>query len=333
MRPVLQRRNREFRIPTSHWFQSMSKGAGAFAFISGLLAASIANPTPAFAVTAMLNCALKPSTCGYPDASNTGVPATVTLKSVPGQATSGPGWHWDTRGWVTIDGDGAVFSGYKVNAPIDVTADNVIISNVLSTLGGENFGIALRHANHTTISWSQIGPPPGATRLMVGIKDIYGDALGTRVTRSEITNTSTGVQLEQGAILNNFIHDMGYVTGDHTNGITSNGSRVRLVIRHNTIFNQRSQTDAIGLFEDFGVQANRLIDNNLIAGGGYTLYGGQNPGGPTAYDIRVTNNRFSRMFFSRGGSYGPVTAYNRTATGNQWSNNVWDNTNALIPAP
>jgi hypothetical protein len=333
MGPVQRHQNRDFRNPASNWFQSMSMGAGAFALISGLLATGIANLTPAFAVTPMLNCALKPSTCGYPDASNTGVPAGVTLKSVPSQVRSGPGWHWDTRGWVTIDGDGAVFSGYKVNAPIDVTADNVAISNVLSTLGGENFGIALRHANNTTISWSQIGPPIGSTRLMVGIKDIYGDSLGTRIYRNEITNTSTGIQIEQGGISNNFIHEMGFVTGDHTNGITSNGSRIGLVIRHNTIFNQRSQTDAIGLFEDFGVQANRLIDNNLLAGGSYTIYAGQNPGGPTAYNIRVTNNRISRLFFARGGQYGPGAAYNRTATGNQWSNNVWDSTNALIGAP
>ncbi len=32
-----------------------------------------------------------------------------------------------------------------------------------------------------------------------------------------------------------------------------------------------SQTDAIGLFEDFGVQANRIIRGNLLAGGSYTL--------------------------------------------------------------
>ena len=68
--------------------------------------------------------------------------------------------------------------------------------------------------------------------------------------------------------------------GDHLNGTTSNGSTTPLAIIHNTIFNAHGQTDAISLFEDFGTEANREISDNLVAGGGYTIYGGQNPGGP-----------------------------------------------------
>ena len=47
-----------------------------------------------------------------------------------------------------------------------------------------------------------------------------------------------------------------------------------MTIRHNTIFNSHDQTDAISLFQDFGNQANRTIDDNLVAGGGYSVYGG-----------------------------------------------------------
>ena len=79
--------------------------------------------------------------------------------------------------------------------------------------------------------------------------------------------------------------------------------------------------------------ANRLIDNNLLAGGGYTIYAGQNPGGLKTYNIRVTNNRISKKFYPRGGSFGPATAHNKFGSGNVWSNNVWDEDNTVINAP
>ena len=132
--------------------------------------------------------------------------------------------------------------------------------------------------------------------------------------------------MESGLIQDNYIHDMGYKSGDHLNGITSNGSTALLTIRHNTVLNSFDQTDAISLFEDFGVQANRTIDNNLVAGGGYTIYGGANPGGAATSNIHITNNRFSRLYYPNGGSYGPVTAYAPSGAGNTWTGNIWDDT-------
>ena len=38
----------------------------------------------------------------------------------------------------------------------------------------------------------------------------------------------------------------------------------------------------------------------------------------------IRNNRISRLFFPRGGSYGPVTAFDSDGPGNVWSGNVWD---------
>jgi hypothetical protein len=281
----------------------------------------------------LLNCMQDPSVCGLPDAGNTGVPKKVILVKIPSQATSGPGWKWDSRGWVNITGAGTTFSGYSVAATVNVLADNVTISNCDISVGGNTFGIALRHADFTTVSHCRIGPPAGTTRLMVGIKDIYSDGYGTRILRNDISNTSTAVQMDQGLIQQNYIHDLGYLSGDHLNGVTSNRTRHYLRIIQNTILNNFAQTDAIGLFEDFGAQYNRKIDGNLIAGGGYTLYAGQNPGGPTAYNIVVTNNRFARTFFPKSGNYGPATAFNKSASGNIWSGNIWDNTGKPVPAP
>ena len=102
------------------------------------------------------------------------------------------------------------------------------------------------------------------------------------------------------------------------------------MIRHNTVFNNFDQTDAIGLFEDFGPQANRVIAGNLLAGGVYTLYAGANPGGAATRNIQVVDNRFARLYGARGGQFGPFTAFSRSGAGNQWSGNIWDNSGRAV---
>jgi hypothetical protein len=276
-------------------------------------------------------CVAKPNSCGYPDATNTGVPSGTSLKSVPGDVSKGSGWHFDSRGWVAVDGEGAVLDGLNIPYNVDITAANVTIKNSRITVRGEGFGISIRRAANVTIANNEIsGPDAGSGRLMVGIKDIYADSSNLQVLRNDIWHTSTGVQIDQGLIEDNYIHDMGYVSGDHLNGTTSNGGTKQLTIRGNTVLNQHNQTDAISLFQDFGRQANRTIEGNLLAGGGYTLYGGANPGAADTSNIKVTNNRFARTFYGKSGYYGPVTAFDKSDSGNVWSGNIWDDNGASV---
>ncbi len=298
---------------------------------SSVPSSSSSSPSSSSAVVPVGGCVGNPSGCGYPDASTTGVPAGTALRSVPGQVSSGPGWSF-SGGTLSVTGTGAVLQGLAVNGSIDVSASNVVISKVRVVQTGESWGIGLRHTKNVTIQDSEISSPAasGGDRLLVGIKDVYGDASGTKVLRTDVWHASTGVQIHAGLIQDSYIHDPGYASGDHLNGITSNGSfGETLTIEHNTVLNSYGQTDAISLFEDFSVQANRVIDNNLVAGGGYTIYGGANPGGKATSNIKITNNRFSRMYFPDGGSYGPYTAY-ASGSGNTWSGNVWDDTGKAV---
>lgn len=289
------------------------------------------NSSPPVQGSQTLNCAPIPHLCGFPDATNSGVRAGVALKRVPEDVTSGAGWHYDSRGWVAVDTAGAIFSGYITHLNVDVTADNVTISDVRIIVGGDTFGVSVRHTNGVTIQHSEIaGTDTGGGRLLVSIKDIYGDSANMRVLANNMYFVSTAVQLDAGLIQDNYIHDMGFINGDHINGTTANGGSVLLKIVHNTSFNQFSQTDAISLFEDFGVQANRVIDNNLVAGGGYCIYGGQNAGGPTVSNIQITNNHFARLFYSNCGSFGYIAAWNPGAPGAVWSGNIWDDTGAVV---
>jgi hypothetical protein len=280
------------------------------------------------------NCAPHPSTCGYPDATNTGVPAGTTLRAVPSQVRSGPGWHWDSRGWVEIDGDGATFSHYSVAANVDVTASGAVVTENRISVRGQSFGVSVRHARNVRVQHNTISSPValGRDRLLVGVKDIYGDATGLRVRANNISHASTAVQLDDGVVTDNYIHDFGFTSGDHLNGIMSNGGRRPLTISHNTVLNSYAQTDAIGLFEDFGVQTNRTVTNNLLGGGGYSLYAGANPGGARTSNIRITDNRFAVIFFPASGRFGPYTAFDPAGPGNVWAGNIRDDTGAPVKA-
>ncbi len=278
--------------------------------------------------TGMTDCVSLPSRCGYPDATNTGVPSGTTLRRVPQDVTSGPGWTWDSRGWIQTT-SGAVVSNLIVSGSIDVSGSNVTVKDNRILQDGQAWGIGLQHTVNATISDNEIGILGGTPRLLVGIKDVYGDCTGTQILRNNIQNTSTGIQVHEGLIADNYVHDMGFETGDHLNGTTSNGATTPMTIRHNTILNQFGQTDAISLFQDFGLEANRVVTDNLIAGGGYTIYAGGGSKG-TSYNIQITNNRFSTLYFRNGGSYGPVTAFDSAGSGNVWSGNYWDKTLAPV---
>ncbi|MGI8448865.1 MAG: hypothetical protein ACR2MP_17150 [Streptosporangiaceae bacterium] len=271
---------------------------------------------------------------GFPSSSNTGVPAGTPMKSVPSQVSSGPGWSWNSSGgYLEVSGNGANLTGLKVNGNIDVSANNVMINDVKINCGGDgSMGISLRHTSNVTIENSNInGLNTTSNRLMVGIKDIYGDATGTVVENDNITKTSTDVQIYAGTIENNYMHQHGMVTGDHINGVTTNGDDQPLLIQHNTILNNFGQTDTVGLFQDFSDVSNVTINDNFLAGGGYTIYGGTGADGPTS-NIVVTNNTISTMYFPHGGYYGAATAFNPAGTGNVWSGNTLS-TGQAVPAP
>lgn len=277
-----------------------------------------------------INCAPNPSACGYPDATNTG--AKGSLRKVPSEVSSGPGWHYDSRGWMQVDGSNVTIENLDVGVNLDINgSSNVTLKNVRVTEHGESFGISLRHTTNVTLEDVTIAPPANQERLLVGIKDIYGDSTGTTIRRADISGISTGVQMDEGTLVDSYVHGLRYKADDHLNGVMSNGGVAPLTIRHNTVFNSFAQTDAVGLFQDFGPQKNRVVDNNLLAGGGYSIYGGANTGKEaTATNIKITNNRISRIYFPKGGDFGWLAAWNPAGAGNVLSGNVWDDSNSPV---
>jgi hypothetical protein len=256
---------------------------------------------------------------GYPGSEDTGAKGALT-KVGPGGLTAGRGWFFDAASGIVAK-DGAVLEDLDIPYSVQVVGNNVTIRNSRISVGGEAIGIGIQRANNTLVEDTTINSD-GKDRLLVAVKDVYGDATGTVLRRMDISGASTGVQMEEGILLDSYIHDPRMRDGDHINGITSNGGSSPLIVRHNTILNPFSQTDAISLFQDFGVQQNRFIEDNLLAGGGYAIYGGAGEKGKTS-NIRVRNNRFSTIYFPESGYWGPVAYFAAEDPGNDWFENTW----------
>ena len=274
-----------------------------------------------------LNCAAAPSKCGYPGSSNTGVPAGTALKAVPGQVSSGPGWHYDSRGWVEVTGNGATLTGLNIPYNVDVQASNVTLNDDNITTAG-TFGVSLRHTAGATIENSTInGANTGAGRVNAAVSDVYGDSTGTLVKNNNISDFRIGVQLPAGTIAGNYVHDPGYINGDHTDGIMAGGSTTPATITGNTVFITLGQTCAVTIDASSTGQevANQTVTGNFLSGGAYALYAGAGNNDHTA-NIHITGNRFGQQYFAKSGQYGADAYYTPTDPGNTWTGNVWDTT-------
>jgi hypothetical protein len=302
-------------------------GGTVSALIAHLTASSPPPALPSGAGPIPGNCIMVPRACGFPDATTTGVPAGTVLRSVPGQVSSGPGWHFDPkRDYVAVTARGAVLSDLSIPCNLDIDASDVTVRDVRVVTGGY-FGISLRHTTGVTIEDTTVsGQNLTSGRVNSAIDDVFGDSTGMMIKNDNISQFRTGVQVTTGVIVGNYIHDPGYIRGDHTNGIYVAGTTDPLTIYGNTIFNNLGQTDDVNLHASSSRQdmANKLVVDNLLAGGGYSIYGGIRNGHTS--NIVITDNQFGRIFYPEGGRYGPAAYFNPQQAGNVWSGNVWSGT-------
>src|SRR6204780_906686 len=188
---------------------AVTAGAGAAAL--ALTISALASPVSAMAATAAappLNCQAVPSACGYPDATNSGVPAGMPLLSVPGQVSKGAGWAYSaTTNEIDVTGAGAVLTGLSFTAYVNVEASNVTLDDDKITASGY-WGVALRHTTGVTVENSTISGT-NATTGEVGsaVDDVYGDSTGMTIKNDNISAFKTAIQVSTGVITGNYIHD------------------------------------------------------------------------------------------------------------------------------
>jgi hypothetical protein len=274
---------------------------------------------------------------GFPSAQTTGPkPGTVTIPVGPGADEVSSGTNWEFRGnWVEVTGATTLENYYiPYNLNIATTAEVLVRNCVIETAG--DFGISLRGTIGATIRNCLIlGADSTSGRVDTAINDVYGTARGTVIDACNIYWARSAIHLTEGVIKNCYIHDPGYVPDDHINGILDPGSTEQLLIFGNTILNPLNQTDAIILHPGHDSAqniANKIIENNLLAGGGYCLYGGQTRLN-SFYNCAFVDNCFSQVYYPTCGYYGTVTEWNSSGSGVCWAGNEIYETSALVPAP
>jgi hypothetical protein len=243
------------------------------------------------------DCGPHPSSCGFPDASNTGVPSGVKLAVVNGNMTVKKAGTVidgkDIRGCVLIDAPRVTIRRSKVTC----TDFYVILSDTENYSGG---GLTIQDS---TISCQRTG---GTGIGSYGLTAIRVDVSGCE-NGFDIDNTVT--------VRDSYIHDPYSTEENHADGAQLNPGG-NITFRHNTIFMPES-TSAIISNPDGN--SNVLVEDNLMSGGAYTLYCPRD----RSTNYRVINNRFSTVAGAKGGAYGPWTDCNKAA---QVTGNVWDAT-------
>jgi hypothetical protein len=231
---------------------------------------------------------------GFPDANSTGVRDGVTLRQV---------------GDMTVTTPGAIISGLEIHGTLRIEADNVTVRDCkIINEGG----------------WHGILIPDGNTGAVVEFCDIIGPVngiSGTGTFRSnDFSSNDNGINVYgPSLIVDNYIHDMSGGADAHYDGIEINGGG-GTTIRHNTIINDHSQTSAVMINNDFGAVPGIIIDNNYLAGGGYTIYSdGRFSSTDLITGVQITNNYLGQ------GYWGYFAFWNNTplVSGNHQLGKTW----------
>lgn len=222
----------------------------------------------------------------WPDGSNTGVPAGVALKRHDGN--------------LVIDKSGTTISGLDIRGTVTIKVPDV----------------TLKDSRITSPSFYTINiTGPGAGVI---IQDCTIDGTGTgnegsiaingpgTFLRNDIFNVENGFAAGSDTLIqDNYVHDLLASGAPHYDGIQIDGGQRNVIIRHNTIINSHNQTSAVMIDNWAGAVSNIIVDNNLLVGGGYTIYVDAQFNNNPITGVVITNNRMG------SGGFGIVN-FNRT---------------------
>ena len=243
-----------------------------------------------------------PSPVGvFPDASNTGVPAGVTLRS---------------SGAVTVTTAGTVIDGLDIQGNVYINASNV----------------TLKRSRVTSGAFYAIQVASGRTGVVIEDVEVNGTGKSSgncgiagpaTVTRANIYGVENGVVPYAGSVVrDSYIHHLVAPGSPHYDGIQIDGGHSNILIQHNTInMAEHTQTAAVMTDNYFGPTNNITVTGNRLLGGGYTVYADGQFRADTMTGIAFTNNRIGR------GQWGYILSNNAQVT---WTGNVDDTTSKTI---
>ena len=247
--------------------------------------------------TATTSACVSPTQIGFPDSSNTGVPAGVALTPYTGPDT--------------ITTPNTVIDGKNINMCLYVLAPGLVIRNSkITCLPPENGGNGYFGIRSDPGAFSGTGTLIEDSEVSCGQTENTGLASANITARRvSIHGCANGLSISRNVTLeDSYVHDLTCCTDNHTDGIQFDGGlwgvgTSGLTIRHNTITGQDNDGSPgnSSIISDGNAQ-NVLLENNLFYGGGFTLYCSN--GNTAGYVVR--NNHFSTRIYPKVGTFGPV---------------------------
>jgi hypothetical protein len=294
-----------------------------------------------------------PSACGFPDLDG---PDRVGVQ--PGVALT------PVNGTVTLSTPGQVYENKLVTGMIRVTASNVTVRNVKLIATDDYYGIVSQSSNLTVENTEidhqgRLGAPGGGDFYAIGTqhytaRHVYihdgSDCLGMSGVNTTIAVTVEDSLCAVGPDSNDdgwpdggaqhlsngplppspgtptYCYSGG---GQHFDGFQSDGG-TGITLRHNVVRNPCSQTSAILMSSNTAAISNVTIADNLLAGGGFSLYCAGSTNQSAMSNESVTGNRVARTYWTQGGYYAP-DAYCGAGWSDTWSANVWDEDGSALP--
>jgi len=258
----------------------------------------------------------------WPGPSNTGVPAGVVLHP----PVNGDPNYTLAGNSVIVTKDGAVINGLDISGQLFISANGVVVENTRVRDGADGNPILVDY-NRT------INPPAVIEDTEVDGLKSYNCEVGIGdsnmlLLRVNIHDCADGVR-DNGTVVvqDSWIHDLNGAPDAHNDGIqATEGSNV--FIYHNYVSNPLGETSCVQVGADQGPIANVVEEDNLLNGGGYSIYGGAAGPYPVT-NIKILNNRIMHLpqagaYFATGGAWGPVTATGDPAI--TYQGNIWDDT-------
>jgi hypothetical protein len=261
-------------------------------------------------------------TCGWPGPANTGP---VTSQCPAGTLTVNSGSATRT---IHVTSAGASVSCENITGCLSIEAPNVTVSNVQIACSSGRTG---QVANGTGVIKVQDGASATISDVVIdGMDGVHACIWhqGTAMTAIAVNChgvddgifswADTGYAATTGdhfTIKDSYFHDFTAKTSNgHIDGYQTEGAGNGL-ISHNTYYmtsdNNNGTDSAIAIWDSLKNSHDITVSNNLIAGGGFSIYGEDyspsesNPsGGFTVTNIAFTGNRFSTALFGCVGYFG-----------------------------
>jgi len=263
-------------------------------------------------------------TGAFPDASNTGVPDGVALSTYTGSCS--------------ITANGTVIDAKIVNCDLSIKATDVVIKR--SRVNGEING------GEGTKSSFRVEDSEVINKARTACQCIGPDNF--TVLRTEIAGGNRGIYCRLNCTVeDSYLHGSALLATQHASAI-----RVERysTITHNTMAcDWTALTDSeIGCsadmtgYPDFAPITHNTITNNLFmanpTGTGFCAYGGATSKKAFSSDstnatyIKFVDNVWQRGANGKCGTYGPITGFDRSRTGNEWTGNKFDDGTVIAPS-